>query len=205
MFKRVLFRTMLIVVAAVALVSFLVAPTNTPGQRWGFGSRPDKTARAPETVPETSVQGVTAPEQATAPVMTGTGKQAAREPGNSPSAKGGADGFYADYRVERESGRSAEMEMLQSLINNPNTTPLVKQDAQQKLLKLVSLSESELQLENLLKAEGYSDALVFLQGDSLTIILSGNAVNETSAARIGDLATRATGIPLPKIVIVEKK
>lgn len=201
MFKRVLFRTMLIVVAAVALVSFLVAPTNTPGQRWGFGSRPDKTARAPET----SVQGATSPEQAPAPVMTGTGKQAAREPGNSPSAKGGADGFYADYRVERESGRSAEMEMLQSLINNPNTTPLVKQDAQQKLLKLVSLSESELQLENLLKAEGYLDALVFLQGDSLTIILSGNAVNETSAARIGDLATRATGIPLPRIVIVEKK
>ncbi|MCL4516368.1 MAG: SpoIIIAH-like family protein [Firmicutes bacterium] len=204
MFKRVLFRTMLIVVAAVALVSFLVAPTNTPGQRWGFGSRPDKTAMAPETAPETGVQGTTAPEQAAAPVMTGTGKRSAREPG-SPSAQGGADGFYADYRVERESGRSAEMEMLQSLINNPNTTPLVKQDAQQKLLKLVSLSESELQLENLLKAEGYSDALVFLQGDSLTIILSGNAVNETTATRIGDLATRATGIPLPKIVIVEKK
>lgn len=200
MFKRLLFRTTLIVVAAVALISFLVVPTNTPGQRWGVRSRPDKIVKAP-VASDTSNMGK---EEATAPAVAGVGRQASKEAGNL-SPKGDSDGFYADYRVERESSRSAEMEMLQSLINNPNTTPIIKQDAQQKLLKLISLSESELQLENLLKAEGYSDALVFLQGDSLTIILSGNAVNESSAARIGDLATRATGIPLPKIVIVEKK
>lgn len=120
-----------------------------------------------------------------------------------PPSNQGAD-FYAEYKLERDRSRSQQMEVLQELARDKDASALVRNDAQRRLMSLLSLQEKEMQLENLLAAEGYADPLVFLTDDGATVCVAGPELTPEGAARVGDLATRITRLSPQQIVIMAK-
>lgn len=116
----------------------------------------------------------------------------------------GEDAFALNYKLERDRARSAQMEALEALATAAGTTPLVKAEAEKKILELLALKEKELQLESLLLAQGFTGPLVVLNEEGATICVAGPPLTPVLASRIGDLAARITHLPAERIVIVQR-
>lgn len=112
--------------------------------------------------------------------------------------------FYAEYKLERERNRSRQMEVLREMIQAKDTSPVVKNDAQRRLLSLLEMGEKEMQLESLLLAEGFVQPLVFLTEDGATVCVAGPELTPAMAAKIGDLTTRITKLLPQQVVIMVK-
>lgn len=115
-----------------------------------------------------------------------------------------SENYFVDYRIEREKVRSQQVEILREIVNNPNSITDVRKEAQEKLLSLTQTLENELKLENLIIAKGYPDAAVFIQPESVMVILKSEAINQEDVTKIADLISNTTGHQYEDIVIISK-
>ncbi|NLC07326.1 MAG: SpoIIIAH-like family protein [Syntrophomonadaceae bacterium] len=86
-------------------------------------------------------------------------------------AKENSRQFFAEFRMERDRIRSQQVELYREIINNPDSTTEIRQEAQQKLLNLTQEIDKEMKIENLLTARGYSEAVVFLQPQAVSVVV----------------------------------
>lgn len=152
--------------------------------------------------------GVNAGEEVLPTTAEGAGgqEQGVEDAGqeNGQQTRSENDDFFVEYRMERERVRGRQVELLQGIINNPDSTEDMRREAQQRLMQVTENMERELHLENLIKAKGYSEAALFIQPGSATVILKNSTINEQDATRIADLVSRVTGYDLNDIVIIPK-
>ena len=99
--------------------------------------------------------------------------------------------------------RSRQIELLQNLAYDGHTDGERKEQAQTDLQLLIEKISRETEIENLLKAQGYLDALVLLEQGAITVVVPVALVRD-EAARIGELVHRLTGIRLERITIVDE-
>ncbi len=110
---------------------------------------------------------------------------------------------FSEYKLERERMRSRQVELLQNLAYDAHTEGQRKERAQIDLQAFIEKISRETEIENLLKAQGYLDALVLLDQEAITVVVPVSLVRE-EVARIGELVHRLTGIRLERITIVDE-
>ena len=71
-----------------------------------------------------------------------------------------AANYFTQYRTERTSSRNEQILQLDAIITSADATEEALSDALDMKLKITALMEQELLLENLIKANGYDDAVV---------------------------------------------
>ncbi|HOR85617.1 MAG TPA: SpoIIIAH-like family protein [Bacillota bacterium] len=123
--------------------------------------------------------------------------------GNEAVKTAGAS-FFSEYRIEREKNRSKEVEMWQDVINSEKAEENFKNMAQQELVKIVTLTDKEMLIENLIVAKGFNDALVFLTDDSATVIVEAKELTPSNIAQIQDIVVRKTKLEPKNIKIMKK-
>ncbi len=112
--------------------------------------------------------------------------------------------FFVDYRIERERVRSQQLELLRELVNNPQVDETVRRQANEQWLRLTDDLGKELEIEGLVKAKGYQDAIVFLGHNSAQVVVRVDALTAIDVARIADVVTRTAGIPFEQITVVAR-
>ena len=115
------------------------------------------------------------------------------------------DTFFVGYRFERDRNRSHQVQLLQDLINNANTSAGTKHDAEKKLLDITGQMEQEMKLESLLVAKGYPAAAAFIQPATVTVIFDDPLLANEDVANIADLVSRTTSHQLKDICIIPRK
>ena len=110
---------------------------------------------------------------------------------------------FAEHKLERERMRSRQVELLQNIAYDAHTQVERKEDAREDLRALIDRITRETEIENLLKAKGYLDALVLLDEQHITVVVPVTLTRD-EAARIGELVQRLTGIGLERITIVDE-
>lgn len=113
--------------------------------------------------------------------------------------------FFIDYKLERDRLRGQEADYLRELINNPNASEQSKKVAQNDLIELSKKVEKEMIAENLIKAKGFEDAILFLSEDFINIVVKSDGLQAKDIAQITDAITKSTGVGLDKITIIERK
>ena len=113
----------------------------------------------------------------------------------------GASNFAAQAKVSREQVRSANKETLLEIINNQNIGDEQKQEAVNSMVNMTDLAEQEEAAELLLEAQGFSDVVVNLTGDSADVIVPQAYMEDASRAQIEDIVKRKTSVPVENIVI----
>lgn len=111
--------------------------------------------------------------------------------------------FFVEYRLQRDRVRSNEVEMLNKMVDNPNITAEGKKEAEEQLLVLIELMEKELMVENMLKAQGYKDAVFFLKDGRVNIVVQAAKLDETQFMQIADMVSTSTGVSIGDISVVE--
>ncbi len=113
--------------------------------------------------------------------------------------------FFSEARLEREIGRSQSVASLQTMVQDTSTSAEGRAMAEAEMVKLSRLSETESSVESMIMAKGFSDAVVYINDESATVIVKAEKLEEADVAKIVDIITGQTGIPAANIKIVEAK
>jgi stage III sporulation protein AH len=116
--------------------------------------------------------------------------------------RGGA--FFVEYRLQRDRIRSQEVEMLEDLLNNPNTSDGSKQEAEEMIIELVQLMEQELLIENMIKAQGFEDAIFFYRNQVATVMVKQQEISEREFIQITDAVAGVAGINREDIQVIAR-
>lgn len=111
--------------------------------------------------------------------------------------------YFSTARVSRESARSTTISRLNDIIDNANIDLETKQQAQSDLLAIASVSDKEAAAENMIKAKGFSDAVVYVSGDTASVTVRAQALSEADVAKIQDIVASQTAVSIKNIKIVE--
>ncbi|HWI54607.1 MAG TPA: SpoIIIAH-like family protein, partial [Desulfobacteria bacterium] len=112
--------------------------------------------------------------------------------------------FFVEYRLERDRTRSQQVDWLREIVNNQNSPEDSKKEAQQRLLGITKIIETEMKLENLLKAENFKDAVVVTDEKSVTIIVQVPVLTTVDKNKIVEITSRITGLEEQQIKIIRK-
>lgn len=113
--------------------------------------------------------------------------------------------FFVDYRLERDRTRSQQIELLREMVNNANSSEEIRKEAQKRLLAITSSLEKEMEIENLIRAKDYKDAVVFIQGDTVTIIIQAKDLTQEDIQKVSSLVVKSTGTKLEDVIIISKE
>lgn len=112
--------------------------------------------------------------------------------------------FFIDYRLERDRTRGQQVEWLREVINNPGTVDETRQKAQEQLMAISRSMEKESELENLIRAKGFADAIVIMDENTATAVIAAGNIDSGEVTAITELVSRSTGMGQQKIAIINK-
>ena len=139
-------------------------------------------------------------QQDKVPVVPSIGSEQL-DPGNLDFDK--FESFFVEYRLQRDRVRANEQEMLTQMINNPNVSPEAKKQAEEQYLAQIKLMEQELMVENMLKANGYKDAIFFLKAGAVNVVVQADSIGEKEFLQIAEIVSSVTGVAMDKIAVTE--
>lgn len=113
--------------------------------------------------------------------------------------------FYAEYRLERDRLRSERIDLLREVAKAGKNEDNSRQKAQDAIIKITLDRQKELEMENLIKAKGFSDALVFIRENSVNAIIKTNTLSKEEVMQIADIIAKSTGVRPEDITISTKQ
>lgn len=116
-----------------------------------------------------------------------------------------SDDYFAQAKLERDVKRSESMDMLTGIINAQDTDKEARSRAEDEIHRLADYTEKETMTENMIKAKGFSETVVFMGENLISIAVKSEGLNEIDAAVLQDIAVSATGYTAEQVKIVEIK
>ena len=114
------------------------------------------------------------------------------------------DDYFAQVRLSRQSSRDSAVELLEQTIAYDEGTA-VGDTASQTLNRIVGTALSEAQIESLIIAKGFSDCLVYIDGDRVDAVIKTGGLLKEEVAQIKDILVEETGAAADDISITEAK
>ena len=125
-------------------------------------------------------------------------------PKEPPESDASGAAFFANYRLQRERTRDRSIEMLQALLDNPNAGASAREEAEKQLLEIVQIRERELVVENMVKAQGYDDAVFFYQDQLATVMVKQDGLDEKSFIQIAEAVAAAAGVEREDVQVMAR-
>ena len=107
--------------------------------------------------------------------------------------------------MTREKQRNQLTEQLNEIINNPSTADEAKVEASNMKVSIVKNSDTELQIENLLLAKGYDEAIVFIDGDKANVVVNMEEIKQNDATKIFEIVSNQSGISRENIKLTNNR
>ncbi|MEX2356541.1 MAG: SpoIIIAH-like family protein [Thermaerobacterales bacterium] len=127
----------------------------------------------------------------------GSDLPAATDPGHGYS-------LFADGRIERDQSRSRRLESLEGMLDNANISSDIRSKAEEELLLLSQRITQEADVENLIRARGFEDAVVFLYPEAAVVIVRNDHLEQAQVAQLADLVLKVAGIPFEGISVMAR-
>lgn len=112
-----------------------------------------------------------------------------------------ADTFATNAKIDREQQRAQDKESLMEVINNEDLSDEQKQPAVDAMVNITKKSEIEYEIEMLLEAKGFKNAVVNISDNSIDVVMDMTGVTDAMRAQVEDIIVRKTDSPVEKIVI----
>lgn len=125
--------------------------------------------------------------------------------GPLPAADPG-DGFslFIDGRLDRDRSRSQRLALVRDLLVADTLSAAARLEAEEELMILNRLTAYEADIENLLRAKGFDDAVTFLYPTAGVVVVQAESLTQIEAAQVADLVTRVAGTPLAGISVMAR-
>ena len=113
--------------------------------------------------------------------------------------------YFTSSKLERQTVYSQRIENYQDILNNSNVSETQKKTAQEEITKLNDEQNAIMIAENLIKTKGIEDLIIFVNGESINIIVKGEKLEKEEIAQIQNIVTRELEADIGNIHIMTKK
>ena len=116
-----------------------------------------------------------------------------------------AEDYFSTAKKEREAARNEAQEIIEETLKNTKLTDADKQKALAATKDMATRIENESNIETLLKAKGFAQAVAVISENNVNIVVKSDGLTTAQTLQIQDIVTGETKIPLSNIKIVTVK
>ncbi len=117
----------------------------------------------------------------------------------------GSSAYFAQARASRQSAREEMTETVKELLNDVKATEEQKAAATEQVLAITKAIEQESKIESLIKAKGFADCVVYIEGQNCSVVVDADSLTPQDTAKISQAVTAQSGILTQNINIVTVK
>jgi stage III sporulation protein AH len=111
--------------------------------------------------------------------------------------------FFVEYRLERDKFRSERTDFLRESIKDAKNDDN-RHQIQEIVLKMIAERQKEAEIESLIKASGFADALVVIRDNSVSAIVKTTSLSREEVIQVADVIRRVSGLKAEDISISAK-
>lgn len=112
--------------------------------------------------------------------------------------------YFSATQVSRQRARDEALEVLQSVVDNTESSETVKAEALAGISAIASEIQKESDIESLIRAKGFEQCVAVLNGDKISIIVQAESLQPAQLAQINEIVYSQTGIAPAGITIINK-
>ena len=131
------------------------------------------------------------------------GGEDGEEPTVAANAK--AEEYFTEARLSRQKARDSAVELLEKVLADAQGSDEAKKEAVEKAAVIAQNVVQESNIENLIKAKGFADCVVFLENGECSVVVQTSGLLPNEAIAIKDIVGGQAGVAYDKIKIVEAK
>ena len=113
--------------------------------------------------------------------------------------------YFEQTRLSRQKSRDEALDVLQKSLKNAKISESEKTQATEKLSKIIQDITTETDVENLVKAKGFTDCVAFITDDKISVAVqpSNGELSKQNVAQIRDIVLSKTSVDSQNIVVIE--
>lgn len=122
----------------------------------------------------------------------------------STTASSNKDDYFTKSKLERDTMYSQMIETYEKVLNSSNSLETQKQTATQEITKINETKNSIMICENLIKTKGFENCIVFVNGESVSVIIGLSEIKQEEVAQIQNIVSRELKSSIENIHISTK-
>lgn len=115
-----------------------------------------------------------------------------------------SDQYFTESKLSREKMYSQMLESYQKILQNNNITDTQKEISQNEIKKINDTKNAIMITENLIKNKGFEDVLIFVNGDSISVVIKAEDLNKEQIAQIQNIVSRELKAEIENVHISKK-
>lgn len=112
--------------------------------------------------------------------------------------------YFTKSKLERDTMYSQMIETYEKVLNGPNSLETQRQTATQEITKINEIKNSIMVCENLIKTKGFENSVIFVNGESISIIIGAQELKQDEIAQIQNIISRELKAEIQNIHIATK-
>ena len=115
------------------------------------------------------------------------------------------DAYFVEARLSRTQSRDEAMDSIKYMLEDASLDQNTMKDLTRQATELAARIETEGKIENILKAKGFSECMVYLEKNKADVIVKTPGLSDAEAAKIMDAVLSEADLPYQNISIIEIK
>lgn len=115
-----------------------------------------------------------------------------------------SDEYFVKSKLERDTMYSQMLETYEKVLNSSNSLETQKQSATKEITRINETKNSIMVCENLLQTKGFSNAVIFVNGESISIIIGTKELKPEEVSQIQNIISREMKANIENIHISTK-
>ena len=116
-----------------------------------------------------------------------------------------SDEYFTESRLEREKMYSQMLESYQNILENSQISETQKEISQNEIKNINDTKNAIMIAENLIKNKGFEDVVIFVNGESISVIIKGAEITPEQIAQIQNIISRELSAEVDNIHISNKE
>ena len=112
--------------------------------------------------------------------------------------------YFVQSKLERDSMYSQMLETYNNILNSDNSLETQRQSATEEIKKINNIKNGIMICENLIKTKGFENSVIFVNGDSINVIVGATELKQEEIAQIQNIITRELNTKIENIHILNK-
>ena len=118
--------------------------------------------------------------------------------------KNNNDGYFEESKLSRDTMYSQTLETYKEMLNNSNVSEEQKTIVTQEITKLNKEKNAIMICENLISTKGFENSVIFVNVDSISVIIKATELKADEIAQIQNIISREMGAEIANIHIMTK-
>ena len=137
--------------------------------------------------------------------MTDTTNTTGNSEATATTATVTSDEYFTKSKLERDTMYSQMIESYENIVNSSNALETQKQSATEEIKKINDTKNSIMISENLISTKGFSNNIIFVNGDSISVIIGAGELTQEQVAQIQNIISREFSAEIENIHISTKE